>query len=234
VARGGLLSALRGRFLELERSPERAISIGAGLLRHTTALYIVYDLLPSGCEVTDAATAGEDTPAHRFCLPQWRAFDEGGNLQVNSMEEAEAFLTSMQVFLRTLQIASFLAPCIAADEAYQQKHFGMASQLLDQGRAMTMHLTMEIIGKIQRRVQANNLNRGLSLSLPYFDDHDFTFKTRDFLVIPAGRIGFDRCFVVGAALEERARVSWDDSLSPSTRHSLLMQLSMLERAFHLP
>jgi hypothetical protein len=110
----------------------------------------------------------------------------------------------------------------------------MPGQLLDQGRALAKHLTAEIIEKIQRRAQANNLNRGLSLSLPYFDDQDLVMKTRDFVVIPAGRIGFDRRFVVGAALEEQARVARDTCLSPSTRHFLSMQLSMFERAFHLP
>jgi hypothetical protein len=105
---------------------------------------------------------------------------------------------------------------------------------MEQGRALAEHLTTGIIEKIQRRAAENNLNRGLSLTLPYFDDQEMALKTWDFVVIPAGRIGFDRRFLVGSALEEQARVARDARLSPSTRHSLSMQLRMLERAFRQP
>ncbi len=47
-----------------------------------------------------------------------------------------------------------------------------------------------------------NLNRGLSLSLPYFDDQDMELKNLDFDVIPAGRVMFVPAFLVMAVSAE--------------------------------
>jgi hypothetical protein len=53
-------------------------------------------------------------------------------------------------------------------------------------------------------------------------------------VIPAGRIMFVAGFVVRAARQEQAKVAQDTRLSPSTRKHLLVELSLLERAFRSP
>ena len=76
-----------------------------------------------------------------------------------------------------------------------------------------------------------NLNRGLSLSLPYFDDQVLEMRTHEFEVIPAGRIMFVPAFVVRAVREEQAKVAQDTRRSPSTRKYLLLELNMLEEAF---
>jgi hypothetical protein len=80
-------------------------------------------------------------------------------------------------------------------------------------------------------VKGNDLNRGLSLSLPYFDDQRLQVRTLDFEVVPAGRIMFVPGFVVRAAREEAAKVAQDTRLSLSTRRHLLAELQMLEQAF---
>jgi hypothetical protein len=233
VAHGGLIPALLQRFLELERSPDQAVSFCAGLLRHKTALYLVDQvLLPR--QLAISPEAGKGVPAKHFPLGQGEAFDEGGNLLANTIQGEELFFARMQAALKALQIASFLAPYITADEACQQKQSWVTGQLIERGQALALHLTVMIIEKIERRVQADDLNRGLSLSLPYFDDQNLEMKTWDFVIIPAGRIGFDRRFVVGAVLEEQTRVTRDNHLSHTTRHDLAMQLGMLERAFSLP
>jgi hypothetical protein len=78
---------------------------------------------------------------------------------------------------------------------------------------------------------AQDLNRGLSLSLPYFDDQVLAMKMRDFEVIPAGRIMFVPAFVVRAARLEQAKAGQDTRLSVSTRKHLLIELKMLEEVF---
>ena len=35
-------------FNELEQSPDRAISVAAGLLRHATVMHMIYQMLPAG------------------------------------------------------------------------------------------------------------------------------------------------------------------------------------------
>ena len=169
--------------------------------------------------------------ARRFYLPQWVAFDNECHLLVNSVNEAESHLTSMQMYLSILHGAVSLAPYIVADPLYQQKRYGMLGQLINQGRALAQYETLEMIQTIQRRAAAHDLNRGLSLSMPYFDDQDLQLRTHDFEVIPGGRIMFVPAFVVRAARQQKAMVAQDTRLSLSTRKYLLAELEMLEKAF---
>jgi hypothetical protein len=169
--------------------------------------------------------------ARRFYLPQWVAFDDQGKLLVNSVNEAEADIASMQRYLEILHAAVGLAPYMVAEDEYQSKRYGMLGQLINQGRALASFETNEIIRVVQRRAAARDLTRGLSLSLPYFDDQDLAIRTHDFDVIPAGRIMFVPAFVVRSAREEQVKVAQDTRLSPSTRKYLLQELMHLEEAF---
>ncbi len=169
--------------------------------------------------------------ARRFFLPQWIAFDSHDNLIVNSLNEAQAHVASMQRFLTVLFDARSLAPYIVADEEFEKKRYGMLGQLVNQGRALARYQTREIIRTIQDRAKAQSLNRGLSLSLPYFDDQNLKIKSHNFVIIPAGRIMFVPAFVVRAALEEQAKIAQDTRFSHSTRTHLMSELQMLEDAF---
>lgn len=275
LTRTGIGAALRQRLDELEASTQAGVAASAGLVRFTSAMALVHDLLPSGRSVRYLAAEGEEIPsippvadslvgsaltaasdamiedgssdqdakdrgelivpyvpaARRFFLPQWVAFDDQDGLLVNTTAEAEAHIASMQGFVRILHAASSLAPYMIADETYQQKRYGMLGQLVNQGRALARFQTRAIIATIRRRAIANDLNRGLSLSLPYFDDQDLELKTRDFDIIPAGRIMFIPTFVVLAANKELAKVEQDTRLSRSTRNHLAEELRMLESAF---
>jgi len=172
--------------------------------------------------------------ARRFFLPQWIAFDSHDNLIVNSIGEAQAHIASMQRFLTILFDARSLAPYMVADEEFEKKRYGMLGQLVNQGRAMARYQTREIIRTIQDRAKAQSLNRGLSLSLPYFDDQDLKIKNHNFVIIPAGRIMFVPAFVVRAALEEQAKIAQDTRFSHSTRRHLMIELQMLGDAFEIP
>jgi hypothetical protein len=169
--------------------------------------------------------------ARRFYLPQWVAFDDDGKLLVNSVNEAEAHIASMQQFLSILFAARSLAPYVIADEEYQKKRYGMLGQLINQGRALALYQTNEVVRAIQARAAAQSLNRGLSLSLPYFDDQSLKVEIHNFVVIPAGRIMFVPAFVVRAAIEEQAKVAQDTRFSHSTRKHLLAELQLLGEAF---
>lgn len=169
--------------------------------------------------------------ARRFYLPQWVAFDDAGKLLVNTVGEAEAYLASMQRFMTILHTAVALAPYMVASETYQQKLYGMLGQLINQGRALAHYQTTDIIHTIKQRSQTHELNRGLSLSVPYFDDQLLEMHLHNFEVVPAGRIMFVPAFVVRASRQEQAQVAQDTRLSFSTRKYLLAQLKMLEEAF---
>ncbi len=169
--------------------------------------------------------------ARRFYLPQWVAFDDKDKLLVNSVNEAEAHLSSMQRYIEILHAAVGLATYMVADDHYQQKRYGMLGQLINQGRALARYETKEIIRTIKHRAASRDLNRGLSLSLPYFDDQVLQMKTYYFEVIPAGRIMFIPAFVVRACRMEEVKVAQDTRLDPSTRKHLLAELKTLELAF---
>jgi hypothetical protein len=169
--------------------------------------------------------------ARNFYLPQWVAFGGKGELLVNTVGEAEGHVASMQRYLSILHAAVGLASYMVIDEDYQQKRYGMLGQLVNQGRALAYYQTHEIIKTIQQRSKAGDLNRGLSLDLPYFDDQDLVIMTYSFEIIPSGRIMFVPAFVVRAVREESAKIAQDTRLSPSTRKHLLNELHLLEYAF---
>jgi hypothetical protein len=169
--------------------------------------------------------------ARLFFLPQWVAFDDHGRLLVGSTSEAEAHVASMQRYLFILHAAVGMSPCMVADEQYQQKRYGILGQLVNQGRALAKCELQEIIQTIKRRAAANDLNRGLSLSLPYFNDQKLNMETYFFEVIPAGRIMFVPAFVVRAAREQEVKIAQDTRFNASTRKHLLEELRLLEVAF---
>jgi hypothetical protein len=169
--------------------------------------------------------------ALRFFLPQWVAFEANGKLIVRNTAEAENYLASMQKYLSILHMAVGLSPCFVSDDTYIQKRNGVLGQLVNQGRLLALHQTQAIITEINQRAKSNSLNRGLSLSLPYFDDQDLAIRIHRFEVIPSGRIMFVPAFVVRAARDEQAKVIQDTRRSPSTRKYLVEELKMLETAF---
>ncbi|MBI5296457.1 MAG: hypothetical protein HY869_13350 [Chloroflexi bacterium] len=169
--------------------------------------------------------------ARKFFLPQWVAFDDQGKLLVGSVTEAEAHIRSMQQYVTILHRALSLAPYVTAIAEYQQKRYGILGQLVYQGRALANFNTREIIHRIKERVEKQSLNRGLSITLSYFDDQTLEMETSKLEIIPAGRILFVPAFVVRAAQGEQAKVAQDTRLNSSTRRHLLAQLKALETAF---
>jgi hypothetical protein len=194
---------------------------------------------------TDAAVVDEDRgeagrgellvpyveAARDFYLPQWVAFDDHCRLLVGDLSEAEADIISMQRYLTVLHAAVGLAPYIVADEEYQRKRYGILGQLVNQGRALASYQLEEIIHTIKRRASSHDLDRGLSLSLPYFNDQTLAVEEYKFEVIPAGRVMFVPAFVVLAVQAQGAKVAQDTRLNQSTRRHLLGELSILERTF---
>jgi hypothetical protein len=169
--------------------------------------------------------------ARKFFLPQWVAFGDQGKLLVGSVKEAEAHVQSMQRYVMILHHALSLAPYMSASEEYQRKRYGILGQLINQGRALANFKTQAIVQGIKERAEKQTLNRGLSITLPYFDDQNLEMEKSNLEIIPAGRIMFVPAFVVRASRGEQAKVAQDTRLNASTRKHLLAQLKPLETAF---
>jgi len=171
-------------------------------------------------------------PAARcFFLPQWVVLDGDDRLLVKQASDAEGYLASMQRYVEILHHAVAIAPYMVADEAYQRKRAGMLGQLVNQGRALARFYTRDIIETIKRRARENNLNRGLRLVIPYFDDQQLEMGGYPMTIVPAGRIIFVPAFLVRAVRLEVAKVAHSMSINASTRRHLLAELAMLETAF---
>jgi hypothetical protein len=170
--------------------------------------------------------------ARRFYLPQWVAFDHDDNLLVGSVQEAEKCIVALQRAIHMLQDEQARCPSVVADEAYQRKRAGLIEQLIHQGGALARYYTRQIITKIRTRAEAGTLNRGLRLSLPYFENDDLSIHLYPVEVIPDGRIMFTPAFVVRAMQFAAAKVRRDPQFSVSSRQNLLDQLICIENAFN--
>lgn len=248
AARKDIRSAFKQRLSKLKSTANPALMVSTSLIRYATAVAIVHTVLPSGQAVVYKAVDGEEVPnipddnadalppaipfEQRFFMPGWIALGGDGNLLAQSVKEAHSRLTCMQTYLDNLQVAVSLAPYMVVDEVYQQKRYGMVGQLVNQGHAIAWYETGQAINLIKQRAANNNLNRGLTLSLPYFDDQRLEYRTLDFTIIPPGRYMYVPAFVVLAARREQTLVAQDTRLSLSTRKYLLAELSLLEKTFY--
>jgi hypothetical protein len=102
---------------------------------------------------------------------------------------------------------------------------------VNQGRALARCQLKEIIQGVQNRAADHRINRGLSLSLPYFDDFTMEIKLYEVEIVPRGRVMFAPSFVVLGARRAQAKVTQDTRLNPNTRKHLISLLRSLEEAF---
>ena len=105
------------------------------------------------------------------------------------------------------------------------------ARLVEQGRALARYEVGAIIDTIKDQAARHELDQGLRLSVPYFDDQTLRIRLIEFEVIPAGRVMFVPTFVVKAAHQEQVKVLADTRLSLATRQHLLHELKLLEQAF---
>jgi hypothetical protein len=169
--------------------------------------------------------------ADRFFLPQYVAFDDQNQLLAGDLKEAFADIQAMRRYLLALNSAVCLAPYMVVDEEFQSRRYGILGQLVNQGRALATYQVRLLCQTIKTRSASHGLDRGLCLSLPYFNDETLRTETYKFDIIPTGWVMFVPAFVVLAARAEAAKVLQNTHLSLSTRKALVQELCILERAF---
>jgi len=170
--------------------------------------------------------------AQRFFVPKWVAFGEEDQMLTASFLEAETFIYSLQNAVRLLQDAEAICNSIVADEAYQRKRAGLLGQLVNQGRALARSYTRQIITRIHAKAETGDLDRGLQISLPYFEINDLAIHLYPVNVIPKGRIKFIPEFLVLAMQQTAWKVQQDPQINTSSRRHLLAQLASIENSFN--
>jgi hypothetical protein len=106
-----------------------------------------------------------------------------------------------------------------------------AEAVVARGRDLASQAVDELIMEMRRRSARHQLDRGVRLSFPFYDDRRLSLRWRDFTVIPRGRILFVPAFVVMATEREIERVRADPRLSETTRDHLVVLLERLRHAF---
>ena len=160
-----------------------------------------------------------------------QVFTNDGLQKLHHSDDFPEIFLELEISLRLLEIAFVIEPSIIEDPTFKQNYEFVITQYKSEGQAYARYQTMEIIRTIRERAAQNALNRGLSLSLPYFDDQALELRSYDFEVIPAGRILFEPYFVVQAAEEAKSRVSAERSYSESTKEHLLAELDLIQKSF---
>jgi hypothetical protein len=102
---------------------------------------------------------------------------------------------------------------------------------ITRGRELARLGVEEVVSEVRRRATSGRLNRGLSLSLPYFDDAALELRHREMVVVPRGRVPFVPAFVVLACEREADAVRRDTALNENTRRHLVEALERLAGAF---
>ncbi len=172
-----------------------------------------------------------DKYAQGFFMPQWVVVDDRQHLLVDSVQVAEAQLEAMRRYLSILNMSIRLAPYMVVDNGYQEKRYGILGQLVNQGRALANYEVSKICETILHLSELHNLDRGFSLSLPYFNDQTFSLELLNFDVIPRGRTMFVPAFLVLAVRAQGAKVIEDTRFNRTTRMNLVKELYSIERAF---
>jgi hypothetical protein len=107
-------------------------------------------------------------------------------------------------------------------------------EAIARGQDLARSAVDELIEELWRRAGDHQLDRGVRLSFPFYDDRRLSLRWRDFTVIPRGRILFVPAFVVLAVEREIERVRKDPQFTNSTRCHLIGLLDRLRQAFARP
>ena len=99
------------------------------------------------------------------------------------------------------------------------------------GRELARLGLEELIAEVRRGAAGGQLNRGVTLRFPYFDDVALELHHHRMIVVPRGRVLFVPAFVVLACEREAAAIRRVSGISESTRQHMLEALERLTDAF---
>ncbi|GAB4475635.1 MAG: hypothetical protein Kow0088_12650 [Anaerolineales bacterium] len=142
-------------------------------------------------------------------------------------------LANLRANLEMLSIALAFEPAITESQLFAIRYQKAVQQLISRGRSYAQQLSLKMIQTLRQRAERNDLNRGVSVSVPYFDDQKLDLCFYQLQIIPPGRIPFEETYVVQAAQQAKQKVTHDQSLNTETRQHLYEQLDLLEKSFRI-
>jgi hypothetical protein len=157
-----------------------------------------------------------------------RPFSENGRLKMDSRVTAEVWLKDQKYKLDLLDTAAQICPAVTDMVVYRQSSARLMRLIENQGKWLSAFLLNELVADFDRLLKENSLNRGISFSLPYFDDRTLDVCYYNFSAIPAGRVMYTPAFVLLAIQKEGVRLFHNSQLSPNSRENLLQTLSAIQ------
>lgn len=226
------LSNVLQRLSDLQSSSRLSLSLSANILRYWIAR-LWLNQIPEGKPLpgSEGELSSHSEVKIQHCFPQWQLINSKGEPLFSAREEAEHRIQAIEATLQSLLSAMALDPDIVEEEAFRSRYTALLAQWVEQGRAYSEYLTKVIVSTIRQRENQHTLNRGLTISLPYFDDQRLEIRYLDLEIVPAGRIAFEEVFLLQAVQKAKQFVFNDSKLSPTTRQHILAELAFLENSF---
>ena len=160
-----------------------------------------------------------------------RAFDIKKQRLCSTDEEVEAIIDQLITYVQRMQIAEQLYPGWMASDVYTEKRATLLRQVTEQGRAFAHVQTVRLIEKLKQAWQQGTIGGGLTVFIPYMDEHTYQLRKFRVEVMPNARIPFRPDFVVSACRLAEREVRQNPQYAQATRWQLLAQLDLITQAF---
>lgn len=250
------------RFEELQSSANIAVATCAEILRYRVALELLPtmpdsqnefmppdDIILQNMPFLEVDLGQVYKSFYKAEIPHWNSykFDEKktfpnedciliglDNYSLSAMNTTdEQFMSQIYNQIQLLATAFVIEPAVLEEARFQSFYSSVIHQWVIQCQAYVENLMKQIIQKIQRRVAENSLNRGLSLSLPYFDYQAMQINNLEIEIIPKARIPFRPEFIFQAVQETKEKINNDSKLDTETRSHLMEELDLLDKSFSI-
>lgn len=192
-----------------------AISRIAQLINYSTAQCILTGYLPN-----------EDT-----LQTNYKAFEPRKMRLLTSADSAITIVEQLESFVELLRILEAICPPMIASDVYNERLGQLTTHLSAQGKALAHYYVGQMIEEIQIGWLKGTIGRGLTLHIPYFDEHTYRIAHYKVIVTPTGRIPFRPEFIVSACRMAEREVHQDTQMLQSTRWQLIAHFDRLIHAF---
>ncbi len=170
-------------------------------------------------------------PDIAFLRKDYTVFDRHGHLLALNDNDAESAIGQLSRFVEWMHTVEKLYPGWTASDRYNETYSQITDHLAEQGRFLATYYTERMIEDLTGRWRRGELARGLTLFIPYLDEHHYRMDIYRVVVVPNARIPFRPQFVVSACRVAQREVRQDPRLSQGTRWQLIAQLDRIVRAF---
>jgi hypothetical protein len=162
---------------------------------------------------------------------EYKAFEPRKWRLLTSEPAAVTIIEKLESFVDLLLVLETILPPITASDLYKEQFNHLTAHLTDQARALAHYYVGQMIEEIQIGWLKGTISHGLTLHIPYFNEHDYRLLRYQVVVTPSGRVHFRPEFIVSACRIAEREVRQDTQMAQSSRWELITHLDRLVHAF---